>query len=158
MTTDVRQRKMKQLQDAHHPRCVVCGVGNKKGLKLTFQVLANGSVEGRVPCRRIFQGYKGLLHGGVISAILDSAMTNCLFAHDVVAVTGELTVRFLYPVPLTRDMVVRANIRESSPPLHYMEAQLTQNNRVVARASAKFVTAKPPEGRVSGKGGLSAGD
>ena len=139
--TEARQRKMKLLRDAHHARCVVCGDGNKAGLKLSFQVSSNGSVEGKVPCRRLFQGYDGLLHGGVISAILDSAMTNCLFAHDIVAVTGELTVRFMHPVVLTREAVVRACIKEAMPPLYCMEAQLTQNGRAVARASAKFVNA-----------------
>jgi acyl-coenzyme A thioesterase PaaI-like protein len=35
-----------------------------------------------------------MLHGGVISSILDGTMTNCLFAHGTVAVTAELRVRF----------------------------------------------------------------
>jgi acyl-coenzyme A thioesterase PaaI-like protein len=87
----------------------------------------------------LFQGYDGLLHGGVIAAVLDSAMTNCLFAHGIVAVTGELTVRFLHPVLLTHEAVVKANIKESFPPLHCMEARLMQNGRIVARASARFM-------------------
>ena len=153
MITETRQRKMKLLRDAHHGQCVVCGDGNKKGIKLSFDVAPNGSVEGRVPCRRLFQGYEGLLHGGVISAVLDSAMTNCLFAHDIIAVTAELTVRFLHPVLLTREAVVRASIKESMPPLHLMEAQLVQNGRVVARASAKFVDGKPVVSNFRKKGG-----
>jgi uncharacterized protein (TIGR00369 family) len=133
---------MVQLRDAHHAGCIVCGSQNKRGLKLSFHICEDGSIEGRFPCRRMFQGYDGLLHGGVISAVLDSAMTNCLFAHGITAVTGELTVRFLHPVLLGREVVVRAKIDESCSPLHRMEANLIQGNRLTAHATAKFVENK----------------
>ena len=109
------------------------------GNTMRKETCQDGSIEGRFPCRRLFQGYDGLLHGGVISAVLDSAMTNCLFAHGIVAVTGELTVRFLQPVLLTHEAVVQANIKESFPPLHCMEARLMQKGRIVARATARFM-------------------
>ncbi len=66
-------------------------------------------------------------------------MTNCLFAHGITAVTGELTVRFLHPVLLGREVVVRAKIVESCAPLYRMEAKLIQGDRLAARATAKFV-------------------
>ena len=139
MTTEQKQRNLTRFRDTHHARCIVCGSRNKQGLKLSFQSCPDGSIEGRFPCRRLFQGYDGLLHGGVISAVLDSAMTNCLFAHGIVAVTGELTVRFLQPVLLTHEAVVTAKIKASCPPLHRMEANMSQHGRIVARATARFM-------------------
>ncbi len=139
MTTEQKQRNLTRLRDAHHASCIVCGSRNKQGMKLSFQTCPDGSIEGRFPCRRLLQGYDGLLHGGVISAVLDSAMTNCLFAHGIVAVTGELTVRFLQPVLLPHEAVGQANIKESFPPLHCVEAILMQKGRIVARATARFM-------------------
>lgn len=139
VTTEQQQRNLTRLRDTHHARCIVCGSRNKQGLKLSFQPCPDGSIESRFPCRRLLQGYEGLLHGGVISAVLDSAMTNCLFAHGIIAVTGELTVRFVQPVFVTGEAVVQADIKESFPPLHCMEARLMQKGRIVARATARFM-------------------
>jgi hypothetical protein len=48
-------------------------------------------------------------------------------------------VRFLHPVLLTREAVVKAVIIDSCPPLHRMEANMRQNGRIVARATARFM-------------------
>ncbi|MEI8140596.1 MAG: PaaI family thioesterase [bacterium] len=142
MITKQRQVKMAHLRDAHHAGCIVCGARNKLGLKLAFQTCEDGSIEGRFTCRRVFQGYDGLLHGGVISAVMDSAMTNCLFAHGITAVTGELTVRFLLAVGLNEEAVVKAHIEEALAPLYLLKATLIQSDRIVARATAKFMERK----------------
>ncbi|OGV54456.1 MAG: hypothetical protein A2X45_09665 [Lentisphaerae bacterium GWF2_50_93] len=126
-------------QTVLHPHCIVCGKSNGQGLNLSFQVCEDGGVEGRFFCSRKFQGYNGLLHGGVISSILDGAMTNCLFSSGRTAVTGKLTVRFSFPVLIDREIVVRARIKKSSPPLHAMESEMLQDGRIVSRASAKFM-------------------
>lgn len=139
MTTEQKQRNLAKLRDTHHAGCIVCGSRNKRGLKLSFQAYPDGGIEGKFNCRRLLQGYDGRLHGGVIAAVLDSAMTNCLFAHGIVAVTGELTVRFLQPVLLSYEAVVQANIKVTLPPLYRMEARISQNGRIVARATARFM-------------------
>jgi acyl-coenzyme A thioesterase PaaI-like protein len=59
------------------------------GLNLSFHVCRDGRVEGRFRCGYAYQGYTGLLHGGVISSILDGAMTNCLFSSGKTAVTAK---------------------------------------------------------------------
>ncbi|OGV44214.1 MAG: hypothetical protein A2X48_02550 [Lentisphaerae bacterium GWF2_49_21] len=126
-------------QERLHPFCIVCGKSNERGLGLSFQVCEDGGVVGRFFCSRNLQGYTGLLHGGVISSILDGAMTNCLFASGKTAVTGKLNVRFVFPVLVDHEIVVRARVKKSSPPLHVMESELVQDGRIVSRASAKFM-------------------
>jgi uncharacterized protein (TIGR00369 family) len=109
-------------------------------LKLEFSVQTDGSVVATFPCRETLQSYPGTLHGGVIAALLDAAMTNVLFSTGVVAVTAELTVRFLAPVRLGCAAVVRGSItRATSRSLYYVGSEIEQDGRVVARASAKFV-------------------
>jgi len=89
----------------------------------------------------LYQGYTGYLHGGVIAALLDSAMTNCLFAQGQAALTGELNVRFLKPVVISRPAIVSAQVAAAAPPLFYMAATLRQNGQWMARAAAKFMEA-----------------
>lgn len=66
-------------------------------------------------------------------------MANCLFAHGKAAVTARLIVRFSFPVVTGRAAVIHAWLRDYSPPLYVLEAELVQDNRVVAHAAGKFI-------------------
>lgn len=91
---------------------------------------------------RGLQGYEGILHGGVISALLDSAMTHCLFHHGVRAVTVELRVRFLQPVYCQGTLGLRARILLAKPPLYRLRAELGAEEQIMAWAEAKFMEQK----------------
>jgi acyl-coenzyme A thioesterase PaaI-like protein len=129
-----------------HPNCVACGAAHPFGLRIRFEPTGDGSVTAEVPCRNVFEGYTGRLHGGVVSMLLDSAMTHCLFARGHTAVTGELTVRFRLPVLVNRPVVLRAWVERSFPPLHVAAAELRQDGVVKATARAKFMDQPPGNG------------
>ena len=122
-----------------HRRCVVCGAEHPFGLRLEFTANDDGSIQARFECETLFEGYPGMVHGGIVSMLLDGAMTNCLFAHGHPGVTGELNVRFGYPVETEGFAVVRAWIDESPPPFFVLKSELVQEGRVCARATGKFV-------------------
>lgn len=134
-----------RLRTQQHPHCVACSPDHPHGLRLAFAVAADGSVEARFTGGLDFEGYPGCLQGGVIAGLLDSAMTNCLFAHGCRAMTGELTVRFRHPAAADRVAIVRAWIQQPHPPLYLMRAELRQDARVVATASAKFMELPPSD-------------
>jgi acyl-coenzyme A thioesterase PaaI-like protein len=127
-----------------HNHCLMCGSRNPFSLGLRFHSGEQGSVWARFKAQRRFQGYDGILHGGVISALLDAAMTHCLFHHGVQAVTGDLRVRFLKPVPCKDLLHVRAWLLSATPPLFRVAAILVYGQRVMARAEAKFMQAPVP--------------
>jgi len=134
------QARLELVSTAEHPQCLMCSAANPFGISLKFKVQRDGSVLATFPCREILQGYPETLHGGIISAVLDAAMTNALFSMGVVAVTAEITVRFLAPVILNHGAVVRAAIaKATSHRLYYVRSELEQDRNVMARASAKFV-------------------
>jgi len=118
---------------------VSCGINPPDGLGLKFKVRDDRGVEAEFACKQHYQGYQGLLHGGITSTLLDAAMTNCLFAHGRKAVTARLIVRFRHPVQTDCPAIVRAWLREYEPPLYVLEAELAQNEVVVVQASAKFI-------------------
>lgn len=137
--TNPRATDMADLQARLHSRCLLCGGDQTHGLRLKFDVCADGQVEAVFNCEHVYQGYTGYLHGGVVAALLDSAMTNCLFANNRAAVTGELTVRYLNPLHVGQSAVVRAKMSKSFPPLFLMEAELRQGQEIMAKATAKFM-------------------
>ena len=122
-----------------HADCLFCGQQNPIGFKLSFQAQDDGSVRAVFVSGLPLQSYAETLHGGVVSALLDSAMTNCLFAKGIVAVTAELVVRFLSPVRLDQPAEVTAAVSKIRGPLCYVRAELTQGRTITARARATFV-------------------
>lgn len=121
-----------------HQRCLLCGRANLLSLGLSFESRGE-EVVARFQSHDGLQGYEGVLHGGVISALLDAAMTHCLFHHNIRAVTGDLRVRFLHPVPSDWLVELTARIRSRRPPLYYTVAEMSRSNRVLARAEATFM-------------------
>ncbi len=67
---------------------------NQSGFKITFYTDDKGEVSADFQGKPEYQGYEGLLHGEVISALLDSVMTNCLFHAGVEALTADLRIRY----------------------------------------------------------------
>ena len=136
---DVQPNKSIPLRAQEHPQCLVCSPNNPLGLGVEFSLAADGSIEGAFTGSSMLQGYPDWLHGGVIAALLDGAMTNCLFAHGCKAVTAQLSVRYRHPVQTGTIVVLRAWIVESLPPLHILRAELRQENCLKATATAKFM-------------------
>ena len=125
-------------QDAH-PFCFVCSASNPLGLALHYAVAPDGSVSATFLGNCALEGYSWILHGGVIAALLDGAMTNCLFAHGIRALTGDLHMRYRFPVQVAEELTVRAWVESSWSELFHLEAELTQGNAIKARAQGKFM-------------------
>jgi uncharacterized protein (TIGR00369 family) len=137
------------LQREYHPQCAVCSPGNAAGLGLRFSLLEGGAVEAPIRCDERFQGYRSWVHGGAISAVLDGAMTNCLFAAGIVAVTAELKIRFRRPVRTGTAATVRAWPTRALGPMHLVRAEIRQHGRVAASATGKFMEHTPEPWRAT---------
>lgn len=125
-----------------HARCWACGA-TADGLNLRFDATIDG-VEACFDCDHRYAGYPGIVQGGVVAAVLDSAMTNCLFRRGVVAVTAELTVRYRHPVRCGQGAVVRAWVEAERNGLYLLRAELRQADRLKARAAGKFLPPPHP--------------
>lgn len=108
-------------------------------LRLVFEPGVSGDVSASFQGNSLLQGYDGILHGGVISALLDAAMTHCLFQRNIAAVTAELQVRFHLPVPYNAKLDLKAWIIEEAKILFKLKAELIVGDSVMASAEALFV-------------------
>jgi len=133
-----RKRPVLSLSPESHSGCLLCGGENPLSLGLRFEPGGQGSVQTEVQLNRRLQGYDGILHGGVISSLLDAAMTHCLFHAGIEAVTGDLHVRFLHPVPCKEKVAVRSWVLSSFPPLYSVRAELLFEGQVMAWGEGKF--------------------
>lgn len=138
MNIETVQNTFADMRDCVHPRCVVCSSANAGGLHLKFEGNGDGSVQATFQCDEIFEGYPGIMHGGVILSILDGAMCNCMFARGLATVTVEMTTRFRHPVVTGQEATVSARITRYSHPLYLLEAEIRQNGKVKVTAKGKY--------------------
>ncbi len=136
--------QLRTLRAAVHPRCVVCSPRHSPGLGLEFSVRPDGSVTAEFTAHEGWEGYAGQLHGGIIAALLDGAMANCLFARSCQAMTAELKVRYRHPVLIGLPLTVGARLTGSHGPLLLLEAELVQGGKSKAVAIGKFMTMPGP--------------
>ena len=122
-----------------HDNCLLCGDKNRLGMGLVFHTLADGSVVATLSSQKHHQGYKGILHGGFVASLLDSAMCNALFAIDVEAVTADMSITFHSEIPYDSTIELRGYIVQSSNILYKVAAEITLNKKVVASATSRFV-------------------
>lgn len=139
MTTEPAQAGLQRMRAQAHCNCVVCSPSNGRSLRLQFVASDDGGVQASFDCDKAFEGYTGMLHGGVVASLLDGAMTNCMFAHGIPAITAKLTVRFRHSVVINQVATVRARIERSSPRLHVLNAEIIQDKQVKATALGKFM-------------------
>lgn len=136
------------LVDDHF--CFACGTDNPDGLKLKFEYPEPGRCRAEFTPAARFQGWKGVLHGGIVSTLLDEALAHALGntergGEGSGAVTAELTVRFKRPVPigskvLLTGRVLRVKGRVAEAESEIMDGQGT----VLASASGKLVKPRTP--------------
>lgn len=131
--------RLQQTQAGVHPFCFVCSGSNPLGLALRYNVQSDSSVAATFLGNCALEGYAGLLHGGVIAALLDGAMTNCLFAHGVAGLTVELRVRYHAGVAATEEVFLCAWLESKAHGLYQLRAELTQGGAVKASATGKFM-------------------
>jgi uncharacterized protein (TIGR00369 family) len=139
MNAAERDQYLPVLRQQHHANCFVCGSPRGQGLGLDFRTAPDGVVQASFACEPVFAGYPGMLHGGIICTLLDGAMTNCLFAHGLAAVTVDMNVRFRRPVAISLPAVVRGWLESKASPVYRLASEVLQDEQVVATATARFV-------------------
>jgi len=109
-----------------------------------------GVLHGTLPEGLSPEGYHQIVHGGAIAALLDAAMTHCLFGRGVMGLTAEMQVRYRRPLPVGRETRVRASFETSiGNQVYRLIATVSADGEVKAEARGTFFC--PPAGPVPGK-------
>lgn len=121
--------------------CFGCGGANAAGMQLTFEQDDDARrIRGSFRIGSQFQGATGYLHGGIIATILDEVMGKVSRFHGIQAVTAELTVEYLRPVPVDTDLVVEGyEVKRDGRNLYFVGEIRDTSGAVLARSRARFV-------------------
>jgi len=126
-----------QVENNLHRNCFACGSNNGMGLGLKFNKEEDGSVFGEFLADPKFESYSGIVHGGIIATLLDSAMTHCLFVKGIPAVTGRLSIKYSLPIRTGSIVRLEAKMVNTSRNIFILEGKALVNGKKVASAVAK---------------------
>jgi len=125
--------------------CFGCGKNNPDGMRLrfTYDEKLNGYLS-RFRLDKRYTGPPGHAHGGIIATILDEAMGKVNKLRDVVAMTVEMTVNYLKPVPLNKPLRVESHEVSVKGRRHVNMAEIrNQKGEVLARSRGLFIAIDP---------------
>lgn len=128
--------------------CFVCGTKNPNGLKVEFYA-QNNEVRGEFSPDAVKSGFKGIMHGGLICAVLDEVMGWApSFAKKKMCMAAEITIRFIKPVPIGADLVAVGKFTQDRKRIWEAEGVLMdKTNTVYSKATGKYVPLTDDEAR-----------
>ncbi|HHY38605.1 MAG TPA: PaaI family thioesterase [Clostridia bacterium] len=131
-------------EGAEASMCFGCGSDNPWGLKLDFRDEGVKYVAEFTP-RAEYQGYPGILHGGIVCTLLDESMARMLWSRGMKLPTGKLEVRFRRPARLDGHFRVEAFVSSQEGRIISCSSVLKDLTRdeVVAEGRATFLV--PPQ-------------
>jgi len=121
--------------------CFVCGDKNPHGLCIAFYY-DRDQVVGEYTTDEKFQGYQGIVHGGLVSTLLDEIMAKAVLARQRYCMTVEMTVRFKKAIPVGTKLRLTGRVTQDRRRLLETAGEVTgEDGAVYATATGKYLEA-----------------
>jgi len=132
------------MAHAAQNRCFGCGQANPSGLHLEFLLAEDSSVVCLAQVPDTFEGPRGYVHGGVIATLLDETMSKSVRAQGLTAMTRQMDVDYLRPIPSGAPIRMEGRIVRSEGRKHWTEAKiLTPEGATLAHGKGLFIELRP---------------
>ena len=121
--------------------CFACGSKNPDGLKLEFKYSEdNSKVETIYTPPEKFQGWKGIVHGGIIITLLDEVMAKAAIIKGHHILTAEITTRFKSPAKTLEPLRCEAEVEAEKKKLLYVKGTAyNKEGGIIAEARSKMI-------------------
>lgn len=131
---------MKPIQN--YPSCFVCGDKNDTGLKIQFFQKQGKAVAEYIPTKS-FEGYANILHGGIISTLLDEVMIQSILAKGILSITSHIEVKFKNPARTGEKLLLEGKIQQERGSLILTEGKIYRpDGCIIAEGKGKFIRAE----------------
>ncbi len=122
-------------------KCFVCGEANPGGLRLSFDIdREKQTLKTTFTPGPVFQGYDGIVHGGILSTLLDEAMAKLAYELGYNAVTASLEIRFKKPAVILEPLRIYGEITEAKKRIIRAKAQIAgEDGTIVAIGSSTLM-------------------
>ncbi len=120
--------------------CFVCGVDNPAGLNARFDVhRENGSASAQLTLGQQYQGWKDVIHGGILATLLDEVAIYACRSRGEQFVTVEISVRFRKPVPVGSLIDLRGQIVENKRKIFSVKSKIEIDGILYAEATVRVM-------------------
>ena len=122
--------------------CFGCGALNPIGLHLQFyRMPGDDSVWAPWLPSKEYEGYGGMIHGGIISTLMDEILAWSLYARDTWALTARLNVTFRKPLEVGRPVRLIGTVVRDRGRLFDLRGEIRDetNDTLLAEAEAVFM-------------------
>jgi uncharacterized protein (TIGR00369 family) len=129
---------MNELRDNQF--CFVCGKKNPSGLGIDFAINEEErTLHATYTPPHAFQGFEGIVHGGILSTLLDEAMGKLAFSLGHQVMTAEMTVKFKAPAKTGEEISIFGRLTQETKRLILAEAKIVRGPVVIAEATGKLL-------------------
>jgi len=111
--------------------CFACGPLNPIGLKLKFRHEGDTYVT-TFTAGPEHQSYDGIVHGGILSTLLDESMVRYLHEQGLKAVTARLELRYRQQVPIGQELRVISRVVSHKRNIYELAGEIYLPNGEVA--------------------------
>lgn len=131
----------KAMKFETYGNCFVCGKNNPGGLQLSFEIdKERQTLKTTFVATPTFQGWDGIVHGGIISTLLDEAMAKLVYELGYQSVTASLEIKFKKPAPILEPLLVYGEITEVNRRVVRAKARVTkENGTLLAEGKSTFI-------------------
>lgn len=133
------------MQEQIYDRCFVCGKANPIGLKLDFSYDESGAAFATLAIDEVFAGYPGVIHGGILSTLLDEVMAKAVIHHGKTAVTARMSVAYRRFLRSGQTVTIKGWITKAKSRTLTTAATISDKSGIYAEAEAIFVV---PRGKL----------
>lgn len=131
-------RLVREIVASPKNHCFVCSPTNAVGLRLRFE-RQEGVVRSRFVPETWHEGWEGIVHGGILAAVLDEAMAYTVFFDGVKGMTARIEVRYRGAVHQGDVLDVEARTVRDTRKLAEVEGRLLRDGAPVAEATGRYM-------------------
>jgi len=130
------------MKEIKYANCFVCGEDNPVGLKLSFDYSKDAAFSW-FDSPVCFEGYNGVIHGGIIATLLDEAMAKIILSRNLIAVTADMNIRYRKSLPVGQRVKVSGEITlQKTRTIHTKAFVEDEQGIVYAESTAVYIVVK----------------
>lgn len=140
---DEVSRPKPQTEPSQHnseTNCFACGTANPHGLAIHYHITPTGIAEAHWTPLSRWQSFNGVIHGGIVTTVMDEAMAKAIVATGQRGLTCEMRIRLHDSLRPEESVAIRGWIVSRHRRLIKAEANISSSSgREFAHAWASFL-------------------
>ena len=129
-------------------RCFACGKNNPIGLKLDFETDGEYTISS-LNFNENFAGWESIVHGGILSTVIDEVMVKSANNKGFTCVTAELNIRYKKPCRTGEEYELKGKVVEIRKTIILTEGEIIDmNGDKIASGSGKLFVVDPKKNSV----------